>query len=325
MSLLRTIPKLLQHLGNMTESTPEPQIVNIRDRQQQLLRQRQQKFRRGAGRTLVILGLTVGLGWAVCQPKWQIRQSSQVTLTGNQQIDTQTLEHLMVLQFPTSLIRFQPQTLVSKLKANAHISHVVVTRKLFPPRVNVVVRELSPVAMTECEGCTLVLNPGNKDSLTLGPANVWLLDQRGVVLPADSYPQLEKAHQLPNLTLKSYLQAETRPSSPTSAQASAAKRVSVDRQKQAQWQQMYAAMAVSPVQVKHLNWEDPNQLMLQTKLGQIRMGPYSQNFTQQLQALDEMRTLPKSVDARQIVYIDVENPENPVLELRDQSKSKSSP
>ncbi len=309
----------------MTDSTPEPQIVNIRDRQQQLLRQRRQKFRRGAGRTLVILGLTVGLGWAVCQPKWQIRQSSQITLTGNQQIDTQTLEHLMVLQFPTSLIRFQPQTLVSKLKANAHISQVVVTRKLFPPRVNVVVRELPPVAMTECEGCTLVLDPGTKDSLTLGPANVWLLDRRGVVLPADSYPQLEKAHQLPNLTLKSYLQPETQANLQQSSQTSAAKWVSVDRQKQAQWQQMYAAIEVSPVQVKHLNWEDPTQLMLQTKLGQIRMGPYGPNFTRQLQALDEMRTLPKSVDSQQIVYIDVENPENPVLELRNQSQPKSSP
>lgn len=307
----------------MTDSTPEPQIVNIRDRQQQLIRQRKQRFRRRAWRTFFTLGLAVGLGWAVCQPEWQIRQSNQVTLTGNKQIDSQTLEHLMALKFPTSLIRFRPQTLISQLKNNAHISHVIVTRKLFPPRVNVVVQELPPVAMTECKGCTLVLRSGQADSLTLGPANVWLIDQRGVVLPADSYPQLEKAHQLPKLTIDAYLQpvsAGDAAQNTSNAADPATRLVSIDHQKQRQWQQMYASMETSPVQIKHLNWQDPNKLMLQTKLGQIHLGPFSDNFNRQLQALDEMRTLPKSVDPKQIVYIDVENPENPVLELRSQSQ-----
>lgn len=308
----------------MTESTPEPQIVNIRDRQQQLIRQRKQKFRRGAWRTLIILGMTAGLGWAVCQPEWQIQQSNQVTLTGNQEIDSQTLEHLMVLEFPTSLIRFQPQILISQLKNNAHVSHVIVTRKLFPPRVNVVVRELPPVAMTECKGCTLVLKPGQTDSITLGPANVWLLDQRGVVLPADSYPKLEKAHQLPKLTLKGYLQPEAQEDTSNNKPAdSATQLVSIDPQRQRQWQQMFASMATSPVQIKHLNWEDPNKLMLTTPLGQIHLGPFSDNFDRQLQALDEMRTLPKSVDPKQIVYIDIQNPESPVLELRKPSSPSS--
>ncbi|WP_299488493.1 FtsQ-type POTRA domain-containing protein [Acaryochloris sp. IP29b_bin.137] len=305
----------------MTDSTPEPQIVNIRDRQQQLIRQRKQRFRRNAWRTFVTLGMTIGLGWAVCQPEWQIRQSNQITLTGNEQIDSQTLEHLMVLEFPTSLIRFHPQTVISQLKNNAHIGQVIVTRKLFPPRVNVVVRELPPIAMTECNGCTLVLRPGQTDALTLGPANVWLLDRRGVVLPADSYPKLEQAHQLPKLTLQGYLQSETKAATPENTPADSAQQlVSIDPQKQQQWQQMYALMETSPVQIKHLNWDDPNKLTLQTKLGQIHIGPFSDHFDRQLQALDEMRTLPKSVDPKQIVYIDVENPESPVLELRNQSR-----
>lgn len=308
----------------MTDSTPNNPIVNIRDRQQQLIRQRKQRFRRSAWRTLVTLGLTVGLGWAVCQPEWQIRQSDQITLTGNEQIDSQTLEHLMVLQFPTSLIRFQPQALISQLETNAHIKQVIVTRKLFPPRVNVVVQELPPVAMTECKGCTLVLQPGRANPLTLGPANIWLVDRRGVVLPADSYPKLEKAHQLPKLAIDDYLQPTPQEdSSPnTSSEPPATTQlVAIDRQKQLQWQQMYALMERSPVQIKRLNWQDPNQLMLQTKLGKIRMGPFTPKFSRQLQALDEMRTLPKSVDPKQIVYIDIENPENPVLELRNQSQA----
>lgn len=311
----------------MTDLTPEPQLIDIRDRQQQLIRQRKRRFRRRAWRTLVTLGLAVGLGWAVCQPKWQIQQSSQVTLTGNQQIDSQTLEHLMVLQFPTSLIRFQPQALVSKLKANAHISQVIVTRKLFPPRVKVVVQELPPVAMTKCKGCTLILNPGKIDALTLGPANVWLLDQRGVVLPADSYPKLEQTHQLPTLTIESYLRPEPQPNSQLTSSnppVAATKFVAVDRQKQTQWQQIYASIEASPVQVKHLNWQDPNKLMLKTKLGQIHIGPFSKQFKRQLQTLDEMRTLPKSVNPQQIKYIDVENPDEPSFEFLNHSQLKDS-
>ncbi|NJR53735.1 MAG: FtsQ-type POTRA domain-containing protein [Acaryochloris sp. CRU_2_0] len=312
----------------MTDSTPEPQIVNIRDRQQQLIRQRRQRFRRSAWRTLVTLGFTIGLSWAVCQPEWQIRSSHQVTLTGNQQIDSRTLEHLMAIQFPTSLIRFKPQALIAKLKANAHLNEVVVSRKLFPPKVKVVVHELPPVAITACEGCVLVLNRDQSDSLTLGPANVWLLDRRGVVLPVDSYPKLKKAQQLPALTLSSYLQPVpqvTRQPKQANPVLSSAKWVTINPQKQKDWQQMYALIEASPVTIQHLRWADANQLVLQTQLGNIRLGPYSPKFKRQLQALDELRTLSKSVDPQQIVYIDLENPENPVLELRNSSQTQSKP
>lgn len=307
----------------MTHSKPEAQITTIRDRQQQLIRQRKQRFQQGIWRTFVILGLTVGLGWAVCQPEWHIRQSDQITLSGNEQIDRQTLEHLMVLQFPTSLIRFKPQTLISQLKASAHLSHVIVNRKLFPPRVNVVVQERPPIAMTECQGCTLVLNRPTK-ALTLGPANVWLIDRRGVVLPADSYPNLKKAHQLPKLTIEGYLKlASSSTSQSTLPQTdSPTKQVAIDQQKQRQWQQMYAVMETSPVQIKRLNWYNPKQLTLHTKLGKIRIGPFSEQFSRQLQVLDEMRTLPKSLDPQQIVSIDIEDPENPAIELRNQPPAR---
>jgi cell division protein FtsQ len=311
----------------MTDSPSESQIVNIRDRQQQLIRQRRQRFRRSVWRTLVTLGFTIGLSWAVCQPEWQIRHSHQITLTGNQHIDSQTLEHLMAIQFPTSLIRFKPQTLIAKLKAHAHLNQVVVIRKLFPPRVKVVVRELPPVAMTECESCVLVLNPNQSDSLILGPANVWLLDRRGVVLPVDSYPNLKKAPQLPPLTLSSYLQPVTRQQKLANPALSSAKWVTINPQKQNQWKEMYALIEASPVTIQHLNWADTNQLTVQTQLGNIRIGSYSTKFKfkRQLQALDELRTLSKSVDPQQIVYIDLENPENPVLELRNSSQTQSRP
>jgi cell division protein FtsQ len=143
----------------------------------------------------------------------------------------------------------------------------------------------------------------------------------------DSYPNLKKAPQLPPLTLSSYLQPVTRQQKLANPALSSAKWVTINPQKQNQWKEMYALIEASPVTIQHLNWADTNQLTVQTQLGNIRIGSYSTKFKfkRQLQALDELRTLSKSVDPQQIVYIDLENPENPVLELRNSSQTQSRP
>lgn len=311
----------------MTDSPSEPKPLPSVDRQRQLLRQRRQKAWRGTWRTLVLLGFTAALGWTISQPEWKIRQSSQVTVVGNQQIDTQTLELLMALQFPTSLMRLNPQRIAQALKSHAHVDRVMVSRKLFPPQVQVAVTETAPIAQTSCDRCTLIIDPQGPNPIRLGPASLWLIDPRGVPLPIDSYPQLKQSQTLPALAIESYLDPLTSKNAanlklqPTAS----AQWVRVNPQKQADWQQMYRQMERSPVQVTAINWSDPHRLILQTPLGQIQIGAFSRKFGRQLQAIDELRTLPKSVDPKQIVYIDLENPENPVLETRSTPAPEPSP
>ncbi|NJK40704.1 MAG: FtsQ-type POTRA domain-containing protein [Acaryochloridaceae cyanobacterium SU_2_1] len=311
----------------MTDSPSNPKPLQSVDRQRQLLRQRRQKFWRGTWRTFVLLGFSGFLGWAVSQPEWKIRQSNQVTVVGNQQIDTQTLEHLMALKFPTSLMRLNPQNIAKILKSHAHVEQVIVGRKLFPPQVKVWVVEAAPIAQASCDRCTLIIDPQGPNPLQLGPANLWLIDRRGIALPINSYPKLQQSQQLPALQLESYLdplppqQAATMKLKPNTSQ----QWVTVSSKKQAEWKQMYRQIEQSPVQITAINWSEAHRLTLQTSLGRIQLGLYSRKFKRQLQAIDELRTLSKSVEPKEIVYIDLENPENPILETRNSPRPKPSP
>jgi cell division protein FtsQ len=311
----------------MTDASAESQVNQILDRRRQLKLQRRIRFWQGVWRTSVTLGLAVGVGWALCRPEWEIRQASQVkivTADGVAPRSQEILEQFLAFSYPFSLMALYPQDIVRRLETHAHVSQATVTRQLFPPHVIISVQEHPPVAVTKCDRCVLTANPTDPQSIQLGPAKIWLLDHRGVALPMSSYPDL-KPDQLPSLTVGNFLQ--TLPNSKASALTSStdtgpATPVKIDPRKQRQWQQLFPILHKSPVEIDAIGWQNGEELTLTTQLGQVRLGPYGPQFAQQLQALDQMRSLPKSVDPGQIVYIDLEQPERPVLELRNPPKPK---
>lgn len=310
----------------MTDPAPNAQVDLILDRRRQLKQQRQSRFLQAAWRTLVTLGIAVGLGWAVSQPEWKLRQQSQVTISGNRQLSTASLEALVPLSFPLSLIRLEPQRIETLLQDHAHVRQALVSRKLFPPRVTIFVKERSPVALTRCDRCLLITDPNNPEALKLGPADVWILDDQGVPVPAQNYPTFAQAKMLPPLAMDSFLAPLQKPSAALKKIVASqnAKPVVVDQAKQQQWQQMYAVLKQSPVlqdespvKLSSIDWQDLDNLKLQTKVGKIHLGPHSKQFAKQLQALDELRSLGDKLDIGQIVYIDLQNPDQPDLEMRN--------
>ncbi len=319
----------------MTDPGAEPQVDLILDRHKQLKRQRKNRFLQATWRTMVILSLAIGLGWAVSQPEWKLRQQSQITIEGNQKLSTTALESLLPFSFPLSLIRLEPQRIETILQKHAHVRQVLVSRKLFPPRAKIFVKERPPVAITRCDRCLLMTDPSNLDALKIGPANLWILDDQGIALPVQSYPSFANSQGLPALTMENFF-------SPLPEQAAAAVRdnnktknikpVMLSPEKQAQWQQMYPVLKSSPVvdlngpiKLASINWQDLTNLKLQTNLGEIHLGAHSNRFAKQLQALDEMRSLSNSLDINQIVYIDLQNPDQPDLEMRNASTPQNPP
>lgn len=311
----------------MTDPAAESQVDLIRDRHRQLKRQRQNRFLQAAWRTLVTLSLAIGLGWAVSQPEWKLRQQSQITISGNDQLSTSGLESLLPFSFPLSLIRLEPQRIETILQNHAHIQQVLVSRKLFPPRTTIFVKERPPVAMTRCDRCLLVTNPNDSKALKIGPADIWILDDQGVALPAQYYPAFANAKDLPTLEMENFLSPlpETAVDALKKiAIAQNAKPMMLSQQKQKQWQRMYSVLQSSPVmkpdspiQLSSINWQDLANLKLETKLGEIHLGSEGKHFAKQLQALDEMRSLSDTIDIEQVVYIDLQNPEQPDLEMRN--------
>lgn len=307
----------------MANIAPDSQLDLILHRRKQLRQRRRLKFLQASWRTLVVSGLAFGLVWAASQPEWFIRRPSQVSIKGNQLLSTQVIQSLLPLTYPQSLIRLQPELIAATLEANAPINQTIVTRQLFPPRLTIQVQERYPVAIAACKSCLLVQDSQKPLVLKQGPADLWLLDSQGIALPLESYPSLQQSGKLPQLNILGFF---SQPSSSDSAAPQAtswqsqATTVAIDKQKQSQWQSLYRALSQSPVKVFSIDWRDKSNLILKTELGIVHLGPYSARFINQLNALDQMRKLPKYLNANQVAYIDLENPEHPLLQMRAPGK-----
>lgn len=320
---------------NRADHPPASRVDQILDRRKQLKRQRQsQQFKTG-WRTLITLAITLSLGWAISRPDWKLRQPEQVTIVGNQQIATQAIAKLLPLSYPISLIRLDPQQISTALKDHAHLETVVVSRRLFPPRIQVAVQERPPVAITICDRCTLQLNPNTPNSLQIGPANVWLIDAQGIALPIYTYPQLETSQKnLPNLTLDNYfspLPTTEAAASQTEARPENVTPMTLDQAKQNAWQTAYPILQnsttldpKSPVHLSRMDWKNTEKLSAQTKLGTVHFGRFSDALPEQLNALNKLRDLKTQIDLEEIVHIDLQNPQKPDLKMR-QPPSPASP
>jgi cell division protein FtsQ len=303
----------------MADTPSDTQVISMSDRRRELKRQRQSKLWKATWRTTATLGFTLGLGLLFNKPGWQITKASQVAIAGNTQISTQTLETFLPLTFPTSLLRAQPSTIKTMLEHNTHADRVSVNRQLFPPRILVQIQERPPVALTTCPNCLLVVqNPASSQPITVGPSDLWLIDDRGIPLPYGSYPKLGRTSKAPDLTVTGYL----KPLDARQAKAVSLKNtpgqptlVALDANLQKAWTSVYLPIRRSPVKIQQVDWQKPANLNLKTELGTVQMGPVGSNISEQLLALDRMRALPQTVDSKNIKFINLENLKNPVIEL----------
>lgn len=309
----------------MTQSISETQVVSILDRRKQLKSQRRQRFWQATWRTTAVLGCAVGLGWTLSNPQWQITKAEHIKILGNQHIATPVLEFLTPLTFPNSLLTVNPHAIRTTLENYTHLNRVLITRQLFPPQVTIQVQERPPVAIANCRRCVLLVKPTPKmKPILLGPSDRWLLDEKGIAMPSESYPELAQSGKMPELFADGYFQtlkSEDLKSVDIPQSARNARFVATNATMQRQWQQIFATAQKSPVKVKDVIWENQSTLKLKTALGLIHLGTYRpKQFEAQLRALDVMRSLPERIDLQRIAYIDLENPDKPVLELKQQPK-----
>jgi cell division protein FtsQ len=304
----------------MADTYPDTQVVSMLDRRRQLKRQRRSQFWKATWRTSALLGFTFGLGWFFNKSEWQIQKASQVEILGNRQLSAQALETFLPLTFPTSLLRVKPAEIKAMLEHNTHVGEVSVYRQLFPPRIVVQLQERPPVALTTCRNCLLVTEntSASVQPITLGPSDLWLIDDRGIPLPYESYPKLGQTHKAPELTVTSYLKPLNSQRAKTVSLKNIAGQptlVGLDPNIQKEWQALFVPLRSSPVKIQDISWQNPSNLSLKTELGLVQIGPLSSKISAQLKALDQMRALPQTVDATKIKLINLENPKNPVVEL----------
>ncbi|XTZ09632.1 MAG: cell division protein FtsQ/DivIB, partial [cyanobacterium endosymbiont of Rhopalodia yunnanensis] len=85
------------------------------------------------------------------------------------------------------------------------------------------------------------------------------------------------------------------------------------------WLEIYHLILQSSINVMTVDWRDPSNLILQTELGTVYCGPYSDRFQDQLQVLAKMRELSSRIPSSRIFYLDVTNPRSPSVRLTPES------
>lgn len=255
---------------------------DLSKRRQRLRKQRRKRIFLRVWHTMAATTLSGYLLWAIAQPNWLISQPEQIEIEGNQLLSEPAILSLLSLNYPQSIWLIKPQDLVDKLEASGVIADAQVSRQLFPPALTITVRERQPVAMT-VPSETAVSN----DQSSMG-----LLDNQGNWLPLESYTNLEKNSALPELQVIGNVE-QFRP----------------------YWQVLYQIISRSPVKISQVDWQDPSNIILNTELGKVHLGPYGPQLTEQLNILDKMRKLPEQLDKTKTAYIDLRNPASPLIQL----------
>jgi cell division protein FtsQ len=268
----------------MTDVSPISRS-QLQSRRKSLRRQRRLNISQALWRLMAMAGLTTAIFWGATRPVWLIYGPEQITVSGNQLLSETMVQNLVPLEYPQPLLKVEPETIARQLRDRAPVTSVDVTRQLLPPRLNIQVQERVPVAIVEPP------NPQSNiiDTQYLQPG---LLDAHGAWMPISSFALNPVSTDLPTLRLRG-----------------------IQPQYQRYWPQIYETIRHSPVAIRTIDWQDPSNLVLETELGVVYLGPYTPELQQQLATLDRMRNLPEQLGTDDVAHIDLTNPMAPTIAI----------
>ncbi|MHC0063953.1 cell division protein FtsQ/DivIB [Nostoc sp. UIC 10890] len=262
--------------------------TDLAQRRKKLRRQRQMRIIQAIWRTFAITSLAGGLLWIAVQPVWMLKAPKQIVMkSGNKLLSDETTQSLLVLSYPQSLWRIEPSAIASSLKKQPTIAQAIVRRRLFPPGLFIEVQERIPVAVTQTR---------DNKKVTIG-----LLDASGAWIPLEKYTSLNPTRKLPNLRV-----------------------IGSPKQYYLYWTQLHEAISQSPVKVMEVDCQNPTNLILKTELGNVHLGVPGPKLSEQIKLLAQMRHLTAKFNSGQIEYIDLKNPEFPLVQM-NQKDQKSTP
>lgn len=265
--------------------------ADLAQRRKRLRRKQQMKIIQAIWRSFAITSLAGCLLWLAIQPVWVLNTPKQIVMkSGNELLPEETVKSLLVLSYPQSLWRIQPSAIADSLRREPTIAQASVSRRLFPPGLIVDITERVPVAIVQTP------RSGNSEGANK-QASVGLIDASGVWIPLEKYTSLNPTRKLPSLKV-----------------------IGLPEQYLPYWNQLYLSMNQSLVKIQEINCQDPTNLILKTELGNVYLGPPSPQLSEQIKILAQMRHLSSKLNSSQIEYIDLQNPEAPLVQLNQKNQ-----
>jgi cell division protein FtsQ len=233
-------------------------------------------------------GILAGLGWVAYQPDWTISKPEQVRIEGNRYLSDTTIRSMLAIPYPKLIMELAPEQLATQPRVRAALANVKIDRGLLPPRLLVQIQDFPPVAG--------IMPDDISEPKTF-------IDERGLQLPLASY-RAAVWQSLPNLRLRL-------PATGTCPE----------------WSQIYRAIHTSPVAIGIIDCRNPQNIMLQTEVGQVKLGSIGDQvrLNYQIQQLDRLRDWQKHTNPADVDYLDLENPDAPKLQLKQPVTVPSQP
>ncbi|MCF4968285.1 cell division protein FtsQ/DivIB [Nostoc sp. CMAA1605] len=279
-----------------------PDIVSVSQkdlaqRRQKLRRQRRVQILQTIWRTVAISGLAGGLLWVAVQPIWVLKTPKQVLMrSGEQSLSPEAVQTLLPLSYPQSLWRIQPSVIAESLKKQPTIAQATVNRRLFPPGLIIEIEERVPVALAQ----------KTKNQTNNQKENTGLIDTKGMWIPLEKYTLMNPNETLPSLKV-----------------------IGLPEQYAQYWSQLYTYVSQSSVKITEIDCQDPTNIKLKTEIGNVYLGAFSPQLPEQISLLNRIRNLPKKVNPSDIEYIDLTNPESPLVHMiqkkADESANSTNP
>jgi cell division protein FtsQ len=133
-------------------------------------------------------------------------------------------------------------------------------------------------------------------ALNVREGRVGFLDETGIWVEKDFYQNLQLNSRSPLLKV-----------------------IGFNEQYRPQWSELYNLIAHQSIRVFEINWQDPTNLILKTELGTVYLGSCLSDLPKKFAVLDRLREIPKHFKFSEIVYIDITNPDSPLIQRNKKS------
>ncbi|AUC61598.1 cell division protein FtsQ [Cyanobacterium sp. HL-69] len=268
---------------------PPSQVVQHRDK---LRKERARRNRIAVCRFFVAVGVTTGVFWVITHPSWVLRSGEQINIEGNELLSDKEIRSLIPVQYPQPILTLSGQYLADELGEKTPLKNITITKKIAPPSLTITVEENPPVAMA--------YGPEDNENGQVAISHLGFISADGVFMEKDMYENLEQyPEKIPSLKIFGnqglYL---------------------------SYWEELYRLLAVSPIPITEINWQNPNNIILTTDLGKVHLGPYTSRLPQQFEKLGKITSITQQIRREDIIHIDLINPNQPFVNQKPPSKEE---
>ncbi len=275
-----------------------PTREELVQRRQRLRQRRRTNFWMGSWRFSATIALLSTLALLVRQPYWQLRNLDQIAVEGNQLLSDEQIKNQLSLQLPLNLWHIQPKALEQTLLQGTQ-PRLPVASDLESSRASLF---LSVVVHRRLIPAGLDIQVEERQPVARCTVNgiSGFVDRQGYWFSFPPSPTQIQNPSLPSLTL-----------------------FGCEQQSPEKWANLLNLLQASTIAIHSIDWSG-DTLKLETAIGKVHFGVFTDQIQDQIATLNQMRDLKSyfNYDPSEIDFIDLSSPTIPTIQLTPTAAAK---